>query len=120
MNFRHWLETFTMGDFMNWHDKKRNQMYEKGVRDAMDDNYDPPAMGSPLSSQQRMEYMDGWRSMGKRIPPGRTSRSSLSDREWYAMKLREKRYGAANPGPINIVAANDPKWNDPDYDPDVG
>jgi len=123
MNFRQWIETSeppSLGDFMSWADNRNDRMYGKGVKDAQDDNYDPPPMGSPLSSDWRFSYFLGWRAMGKNIPSGKTSRSSLSDREWFAMKLREKRYAAANPGPINAIAANDPKWDDPDYDPEVG
>jgi len=125
MNFRKWLEASmdppSLGDFMNWANKREDHMYSKGVKDAQDDNYDPPGMGSPLSSDWRFSYMLGWRAMGKRIPPGKTSRSSLSDREWFAMKLREKRYAAASPDKyIDATAAQDPKWNDPDYNPEEG
>lgn len=116
MKFRQWLETFSMGDILSWGRDEKNRYYEKGVRDAMEDNYDPPSWGSQMSSEQRYEYMCGWRSMGKRIPLGsKNSKSTLGDREWFQKQLRIKRYGKSNPGPINIIAADSSDWDDPDY-----
>lgn len=112
----------TAGGVMQWGREQQNKFYEKGVRDAMEDSYDPPTFGSPMSAASRKQYIDGWRSMGKQIPPGKhNSKSSLSDREWYRDQLRIQNYSKATGNKmVNIMVSQNPEWDDPDYDPTKG
>jgi len=111
MNFRKWLEGMTAGEFLR---DAPNKAYEQGVRDAQDDNYNPPFVNSQLSASRKESYIEGWRAMGKRIPEGK-------DRTWYRDRLRLKQYRKqTGERMIDIRVSDDPKWDDPDYDPEVG
>ncbi len=120
MNFRIWLENFgdfTIGGMMQGGE---NKAYAKGVRDAQDDNYDPPSSRSQMQAQNRTMYIDGWRAMGKHIPSGKHGQN-IPDRIWYQNRLRVRNFAGANPGNlIDMKVMDDPQWDDPEYEVDVG
>lgn len=123
-SFGEWLkirENFTPSNIMAWAHDNQNKFYEKGVRDAQDDNYDPPPVGSQMSAGNKEQYILGWRSMGKYVPQGTFGRHRLSDREWFRNRLRMRNYGKMNQtNMIDLVKSDQPEYDDPDYDVNVG
>jgi len=112
MNFKQWLNETTFGQLAKG---EYDNAYEKGVRDAQDGNYNPPFVRTQMAAIRKTEYLNGWRAMGQRIPDEK-------DRKWYQGRLRMRQYAKANPDTrtVDFRVLDDPQWDDPDYDPNVG